>query len=106
MKVPNYDPYEDASDAEESTSSYAFYTDDSDEEASGMDKLKWTIGLAKADCLGTINYNVDNFMKETKRDVERRLIGSTRRSSRSTCRRTEVHADVVHVFWCSINKFW
>lgn len=69
--MPSYDPYED--DSGEDYSTTCSFSDDSDEELEAMDKLRWTIELAKADCLGTMDYNAEKFLKDTRRDAEKRF---------------------------------
>ena len=38
-----------------------------------MDKLKWTIELAKDDAKGSIDHYADKYAKKAKRDVENRF---------------------------------
>ncbi|KAG0537762.1 hypothetical protein BDA96_03G175700 [Sorghum bicolor] len=69
--VPNYDPYEDDSGDDYSTT--CSFTDDSDVEPSSMDKLKFEIDLAKAHCLGSMDHNASKFINDTKSDAEKRF---------------------------------
>lgn len=67
--TPIYDPYEDGSGDDYSTT--CSFGDDSDEKP--MDKLKWRIELAKADVLGTMDYHAEQFLKDTRRSAEKRF---------------------------------
>ena len=74
MKVP------DDSDEEDKSGSFALYTDDSyylsefgEHHPEAIDKLKWTIELAKDDAIGSIDHYADKYAKKAKRDVENRF---------------------------------